>query len=283
MFKLLARPYWARVWIVKELVSNDDVDATTVFCGEYRCKMKSLIAIAKEVARLTTALPSILHHEYPELLRDFNLTMSNRRPMEEHNLRYTLSQKAWESRDILQTANDFRDQLASNPRDKIFGFLGLVKPYGNNKLKVNYNLTVGEVFTSAARFIIEGTRKLSFICAGQIREPSYGLPLWVPDWSRGHEDVNLRFHILENRWKAPGDKNPDVYFTQCSLSTTSKGSISRPTVTNLHARGYYVSTIHETVTNVTFENMRGLYMLSSESAFTWLFDTKIAMKAGKRD
>ena len=122
MFKLLARPYWARVWIVKELVSNDDVDATTVFCGEYRCKMKSLIAIAKEVARLTTALPSILHHEYPELLRDFNLTMSNRRPMEEHNLRYTLSQKAWESRDILQTANDFRDQLASNPRDKIIGF-----------------------------------------------------------------------------------------------------------------------------------------------------------------
>lgn len=264
MFKLLARPYWARVWIVQELVSNDEVDATTVLCGRDSCKMKSLMAIAKEVARLTTTFPSVLHHEYPGLLRDFNLTVSKRRPMEEHHLRYTISKKAWESRDILQAANDFRDQLASNPRDKIYGFWGLVKPYGDSELEVNYNLTVGEVFTSAAKYIIEGTRKLSFICAGQIRETSHGLPSWVPDWSRGHEYVNFRSHILENRWRASGDRDADVYFTQSSQSTTPEGPVSRPTITNLHAKGYYISTVRETVLNVTFENMRGLYAIFRE-------------------
>lgn len=122
MFELLTRPYWERVWIVQELIPNGEVDATTVLCGRDSCKMKSLIAIISGVARLTTTFPSVLHYEYPILLRKFNLTVSKKRPMMEHHLRYATSKKEWESRDILQAANDFRDQLATDPRDKIYGF-----------------------------------------------------------------------------------------------------------------------------------------------------------------
>lgn len=76
--------------------------------------------------------------------------------------------------------------MASDPRDKVYGILGLFH-HSSLGIAPDYNLTVAQVYTDLVVTHIRMSGKISIICFmsnGLIRgEKIPGLPTWVPDFS----------------------------------------------------------------------------------------------------
>ncbi|KAI4867426.1 heterokaryon incompatibility protein-domain-containing protein [Hypoxylon rubiginosum] len=85
----------------------------------------------------------------------------------------------------------FRNSLATDPRDYIYGLLGLVTEECD--IVVDYKKAPGEVFTEAAIAVINSTKNLDIVCQMGYLSCEHGfkggdlgidLPSWVPDFSR---------------------------------------------------------------------------------------------------
>ena len=86
---------------------------------------------------------------------------------------------------LLVGMNDYQ---VSNPKDRIYGLLGLVEDINLQPevLPIDYSLTDEEVFIAAAKYIIEGYGRLellSLLRPGQLVLSKYDLPSWCPDWT----------------------------------------------------------------------------------------------------
>ena len=84
---------------------------------------------------------------------------------------------------LLQLLSLRRDLKATDPRDKVYAFLGLRKDLGMFQIEFDYSISVNELCNIvAANFLLRyGPLVLS------LSQPNYstlGLPSWVPDWSQ---------------------------------------------------------------------------------------------------
>jgi hypothetical protein len=117
---------------------------------------------------------------------------------------------------LLDVLNSHRRRNSSDPRDKIYGFLGIsdLKDSHHPGLKVDYSPShsVRKVYIGAAQAIIESTSKLDVILQRNWTElyPSFQLPTWVPDWSSTGDtsSINLPSGVT---WNASG-KDAQVKF-----------------------------------------------------------------------
>ncbi|KAH7394517.1 heterokaryon incompatibility protein-domain-containing protein [Pyrenochaeta sp. MPI-SDFR-AT-0127] len=106
-----------------------------------------------------------------------------------------------------------RFSKSSDPRDKVYAFLGLanraLSPFRTAPLTLtpNYNLSVQEVYIEAARAFIVSYENLSWL--SHVEDPSkrrtLGLPSWVPDLTVPLDPYPLRFRG-PGFWKASGNK-----------------------------------------------------------------------------
>ncbi|KAF4632852.1 hypothetical protein G7Y89_g5278 [Cudoniella acicularis] len=103
----------------------------------------------------------------------------------------------------------FRETRATNPRDKIYAFLGLSEVLGQTgKLSLipDYNKTVNEVFMDAMRLLLlSSSNGPSYLALKE--DPSLtklaSLPSWVPDFTVASH-VRLHSHIVATPWSAGG-------------------------------------------------------------------------------
>lgn len=95
---------------------------------------------------------------------------------------------------LLNLLHETRTALATDPRDKIFGLLGLVPAEEGWGSLVDYNRTVWEVYRDIGARIIEQSKSLRLLSAIEVTSgelPSCPavqasrstLASWVPDWS----------------------------------------------------------------------------------------------------
>jgi hypothetical protein len=94
-----------------------------------------------------------------------------------------------------------RFSASTDPRDKIYAFLGLadrrMSPFRNQPkaLSPNYHLSVQEVYTEAARVLLTSSGSLSLLSHVQdhSRTRISNLPSWVPDYSVALDPYPLQF------------------------------------------------------------------------------------------
>lgn len=79
----------------------------------------------------------------------------------------------------LQTLVRFRGRHATDRRDKVFAFLGLLK---DHFLTPNYDKATHEVYSKVAKRIIKSTGSLEVLTSAR-PNTSEELETWVPDWS----------------------------------------------------------------------------------------------------
>lgn len=79
----------------------------------------------------------------------------------------------------LETFVRFRSRQATDGRDKVFAFLGLLK---NHFLTPRYDMVTNQVYSEVAKRIIRSTGSLNLLTASR-PNTSEGLRTWVPDWS----------------------------------------------------------------------------------------------------
>ncbi|KAJ4374139.1 hypothetical protein N0V83_002880 [Neocucurbitaria cava] len=107
------------------------------------------------------------------------------------------------TRDLLSMLHISRNCLSTDPRDKIYGLLGLTNERLQNLIPVDYSQTVEDVLTSAAAAIIICREDLDILAYASsslgIRHAAGCLPTWVPDWTEHRDDtiVRLQFQSFE--------------------------------------------------------------------------------------
>ncbi|EXF72947.1 hypothetical protein CFIO01_04653 [Colletotrichum fioriniae PJ7] len=151
---------------------------------------------------------------------------------------------------FLELASTFRYRDATNPKDKIYGVLGLTNSF--TKDIIDYDATVADVYARAAISLIEKDGNLDVLShvlpspsdSYRDRKHRHGLthhlppalPSWVPDWSDNRPGEYWRLRLLHERqrfahcFKACGQRSARIYATdlkRLTLDGRLGGSISK--------------------------------------------------------
>ena len=173
---LFERPWWNRVWIVQELSVAKQVAAKVTF-GNITIPWTDLLVSAYVMEAYANFLSNILGLKAPERLDGFlnGIRMTQ--------CRRTRESQPWHH--LLELLNLHRDCAATDPRDHIYGLLGLSGDAHDLGLMPNYNLSVQDVYKDLTVKHICRTRSLDIICGCRRERNFVDLPTWVPDWSSG--------------------------------------------------------------------------------------------------
>ncbi|KAG5759838.1 hypothetical protein H9Q69_007376 [Fusarium xylarioides] len=172
--KFFARSYFARLWIVQELLLAQSI---TIHCGEI-----SLTVTNESISKLYEQGVKV-----PSWVRFAGKARSNTEPA------------PLDLRDLLASTSICR---VTDLRDKIFGLLGLISDAQASELNPDYELMVREVYIGVAAYLMQKSH-----CCDLIQHANpywiknwfeqhhtpwknvYGIPSWVPLWDT---DVSLQ-------------------------------------------------------------------------------------------
>ncbi|ETS81729.1 hypothetical protein PFICI_06731 [Pestalotiopsis fici W106-1] len=215
--KLLRRPYWTRVWVVQELVLARDI---LVSCGRFTCRWE-------ELQRLVTGCLSRsffpINHVY---LDEFLALEAN------HELRASTQRGDQSIADIifekpLTTTHDshapdlvslwyrYRSRNATDPRDKVFAFIGLADS-SRDLLQPDYSRRESFLSIDLANQYTYHSRNLSVVAlAESARAKSPTMPdatnddreAYIPSWCPAFMTNNIKTrHGFRPFWTGlPGD------------------------------------------------------------------------------
>ena len=180
---LLKRQWFTRLWIIQEAILSRGL---VILCGKHKISWTDLVAAARNIEARCQVLgwnPSTMFIQVHEIAVPL-----------EHNV---LQLASWRDRfhngtttapDRFTLENLIYDTWvfhSGDPRDKIYGILGLADPEVRAGWVIDYSSPPEEVFAITTRAVIEQTKSLKiFSCvqdASKRKIATY--PSWVPDYS----------------------------------------------------------------------------------------------------
>jgi hypothetical protein len=177
ILQLLKRPWWARSWIVQELCL---ARKTTLVCGSHHVEWDTfsvaalLILGSDNSAGSVPTLPSAGYAA--SLLRIVGILNHSK-----NNL------------DLLDLLWEFRSLGASDKRDKVFAFLGLLPSSdpAHQHIRPQYEVDFVRCYTDTARACLQLRGNLDCLTTERFTSSSDAsvLPSWVPDWSYAKPDI----------------------------------------------------------------------------------------------
>ena len=162
--QLLLKPYWTRVWIIQELAAASNI---TIFCGHHKILWETLEELSSFA--FTAGMEGIKSEElrarFQNLLQ-FRDDRLNSKPVR-----------------LLEAIYRSRYALSTDPKDKIYGLLGLVYDGGTFIPEPNYRQSVEDTYTDLSKALIKKGYPLNLIyLRTSHRRTSNSLPSWVVDW-----------------------------------------------------------------------------------------------------
>lgn len=166
---LFSRRYFSRIWVIQEIAVARMV---TMYCGDHSLTWTSFNTLRIPNQHFSTIPKWLL--EYSQL--EMGVTA---RP-----------------KDLLALLDATYNCSSTDPRDKVFAILGLVSGAWYEGLTPDYNLSLEEVYTGVAGYVLLQQKNAEILTYPRNTLPS--LPSWVPDWSvdRSHlikEPVDMDF------------------------------------------------------------------------------------------
>jgi len=193
LYHFLSRPWFRRAWIIQEVVVPKN--GIVILCGDIEIRWTKF---------LTAALTLLTNERYDRKLQEFLQPIQNI-----HNL--AAEDGLWDLSSLLLMTRPAR---ATDPRDKVFAFLGLCGETEQpdkwpGALRPDYSRSIKEVFRDATRYCIETSKSLSVLYALHhvVSQPigkNLGLPSWVPRWDAEHSPIELSRYTMqrnEKGWK----------------------------------------------------------------------------------
>lgn len=233
---ILQREYWHRIWIIQEVTLAKDA---VVLCGA-----KSVASDIFHAVFRALKWASVLSQRTRDY-RDFEKGLSTN--FYENTALHTRRQYLYGDEPItlrsIVVPNGRPSQRpfysASDPRDIVFGVLGIVTEEGALGLSVDYKKTPTQVFTALTRALIKrgddeslvGNTIPNFhlgniVPMGEGNTCDLPLPTWVPDWrevgKRGFLDTRS---VYGNATRDTSPPSPD---TSCTEEDDRLGRLRRP-------------------------------------------------------
>ncbi|TGO44710.1 hypothetical protein BCON_0472g00060 [Botryotinia convoluta] len=106
----------------------------------------------------------------------------------------------------------------SDPRDKIYGVLGLVSPSIANGITCNYSIPVAEVYKSAVLSHVTVMKRLHLLQHSQLIQRFEDGPSWVPNWS--FEDKSIMIGICLGGYAAGSSSAVTEYQAPTTFEVT---------------------------------------------------------------
>lgn len=187
MFK---RSYFRRMWIVQEVVLGSKC---IVHCGSFVTSWEilarsSLCLGADEVQQAEA-------HYTVRMISGLKRQLANHKPR------------------LLVTILDNTFNLqCTDPKDKIYGILGLVTDLNQGELSPDYSLSHEGIYHQITRFCIEKYHSPTILC--NVRHPKnfINLPSWVPDWTATTNIQKSLGHKDAERYSATADQTAIFHF-----------------------------------------------------------------------
>ncbi|CAO2651232.1 Nn.00g095290.m01.CDS01 [Neocucurbitaria sp. VM-36] len=184
---LFKRDYWSRLWVVQEVFL---ARKKWVFCGSSKLPWEAY----------ENASDAFWEHESDPHLRQGPSSFPN-----------VASLVDLGADSLLEVLRACRKKLSENPRDKVFGVLGMLPEETRKEIPVNYDQSLKSLYIDVADHIISSTRRLDVIRESihfPVHVDSTGLPSWCPDWSHIPDIAALR----ERNFSAAGDTDAEYEF-----------------------------------------------------------------------
>jgi hypothetical protein len=194
LLTMLEEPYFSRSWVVQEIgVSKDAV----VYWGKHSVKWKDLVhglEVAKKLKLPFTYHPSLTAVDAIE------------------NARNRFSKQ--DNKAFFELLRQHRGCMATDPRDKVFAFWGLLNQSDPLKSRISpdYNIQTTEVYIKTATEILTEYQTLDLLSASvePLGRNFEGLPSWVPDWSYTDDVPSLvsdatSNNDIRNTYRSAGD------------------------------------------------------------------------------
>lgn len=235
------RDWWERTWILQEVGLCKDI---VVHCGGYEMAWDSLEVFLK--------LARYLMMETPELIlatsggQGMELVDVQKLPLAVLNLRGDL-ESSYDSRLHILLDNT-KGQKATDPRDKVYGILGLSSDFRSGGIQPRYDLPVEDVILDVvkAHFLRYDALDILDQCFfGHTVE--MGLPSWRPNWDVPELD-NFLPDVIPKYLCNEGEE-PKQTFDACGGLSLSSRPWSFGADNTLHLTGACFDTI-ESVTDM---------------------------------
>jgi hypothetical protein len=190
LFKFLERPWFSRLWVFQEAILSSRKVIGSIVCGQMVCSFFHLY-----LAR------SLLFVDWPVEILPKGFVMI--KYLMDFYVRRNLDSFPPISYTVWQIGSNMRSQ---DPRDRIYGLLGIQDADEDIHFAVDYKKSVQDVYIDFTRRCIEKSRGLRVLELNKesTEEGVPNLPSWVPDWSietatvpleswGWHQGNNLRF------------------------------------------------------------------------------------------
>ncbi|CAK1356397.1 unnamed protein product [Cercospora beticola] len=190
---LLSRSWFRRMWVIQEITLGSP--RSILQCGPDTItyhNFRRAIAILTERA----GVPNDLSY----LINDKN------------DIVFGLSRSTL--RDIVTIA---RQHSCFDPRDKIYGMLGLLGPRLREGIRPSYHRSFEDIYQEIFLLHCKETKRLDLLSQCYFQENSAAMPSWVPDW-RSHPKLHRRPDL---GWQASGMSRaeycvPEVGALECT-------------------------------------------------------------------
>ncbi|KAI1119469.1 heterokaryon incompatibility protein-domain-containing protein [Nemania sp. NC0429] len=215
--RLFKRPWWTRIWVVQEL-SLAKQQAAIVRCGEAAAPWLSFLIAAYAIESCWFVVDAIVSLVAPDDKVDaFNngIRMAQCRRVDPTHPPFAL----------LELLHQHRDCESTDPRDKVYGLLGLSGDAEDIGITPSYDQTPEEIFIDLFEKHVLATKSLDMICAVRFPRRPTNLPSWVPDWS---VDQTVPGICINDRYVGGNDfaASPIAHFQRYAASGASLPQVS---------------------------------------------------------
>jgi len=163
---IVHRRWWSRVWVVQEVVV---ARSATLLCSKKCTPFQDFFDWHRLLEQDDSPKSQIISRYFG--IADYHLMTQSYVWRDPINL-------------IELVLFAVRQLHASDPRDKIFGILGLSARFGSLLPSPDYDASTTSIFTNVAKTILLDSKSLAILCDATALAPALGHPSWAPDWSQ---------------------------------------------------------------------------------------------------
>ncbi|KAH8794329.1 heterokaryon incompatibility protein-domain-containing protein, partial [Hyaloscypha sp. PMI_1271] len=175
---IIQRRWWSRVWVVQEVAL---AKSATLICSNRAVKYGDFFG-----------WHDILSHDYSSKgLLAWNFISAALPHL------HAVASARVEQPKSLEVLGVARRLIASDPRDIIFGLLGLSDNFKSLLPLPDYNKSTAQVFTDVAKRHLNLTKSLDILQHATSTTPNFGRPSWVPYWSDAPAVVYLGHKLMK--------------------------------------------------------------------------------------
>jgi hypothetical protein len=198
---IFQRPYFRRMWIVQEVVLGSNC---RVYCGSHIMQWNDM---ARAVFCLKTdSSHHVEAHRVVQMIRILKRKLASAidRPL----------------LDILRQSHSLQ---CTDPRDKLYGILGLPSDIHEGELVPDYGRSCQEVYIEVAKLCIQKYHSLAVLCCMRKPKSLSGLPFWVPDWNTISATGEILGFRPSEKYSAAGTTIPSFKFSADDLILNTSG------------------------------------------------------------